>query len=278
MKNQYAYLTAKERTTPSLPARMLYERGLIQGRTLDFGCGFGKDVAFLKGKQIDIEGFDPYYFPDYPMGKFDTILCFYVLNVLFPEEQKQVLMEVSNLLKPTGKAYFVVRRDIYKDGFRTHHVHAKPTYQCAVQLPYQSIFLNENTEFYQYQHFTQITHKQANCAFCKPNQKLEILAETPLSYAIFDGYPITKGHSLVIPKRHVADYFDLDFEEQKDMMELTNFVYQQLKTKFQTNDFTIGINIGKNAGQKMPHTTLHLIPRYEGDCKNPSGGVRNILK
>lgn len=278
MTNQYAYLTAKERTAPSLPARMLYERGLIKGKTLDFGCGFGKDVTFLKTKGIEIQGFDPHYFPNYPIEKFDTVLCFYVLNVLFPEEQKQVLMQVSNLLKPTGKAYFAVRRDIYKDGFRSHHVHVKPTYQCAVKLPYLSIFLNENTEFYEYQHFTQIVHNQTTCAFCNSNKKLEVLTETPLSYAVFDGYPVAKGHSLIIPKRHVANYFDLGFEEQKDMIEVANFVQQQLKLKYQTNDFTVGINIGKNAGQKMPHTSLHIIPRYAGDCKNPSGGVRNILK
>ncbi len=276
--NPNTHLTAKERSNPSLPVRVLYERRLIQGKILDFGCGFGKDVDFLRQKGFDVQGFDPYYSPIYPTEKFDTILCFYVLNVLFPEEQKQVLMQISSLLKPTGKAYFAVRRDIQKDGFRTHHVHGKPTYQCNVQLPYKSIFLNENTEFYEYQHFNQISDNQIFCAFCKPNKKLEIIAETPLSYAVLDGYPVAKGHSLIIPKHHIANYFDLDFEKQKDMMQMANFVQQQLRDKYQANDFTVGMNIGKNAGQKMPHTRLHIIPRYANDSKNPSGGIRNILR
>ena len=198
------HLTAKERSTPSLPVRMLYERKLIQGKVLDFGCGFGKDVDFLHQKGFDVQGFDPYYLPVYPTDKFDTILFFYVLNVLFPEEQNHVLMQISSLLKPTGKAYFAVRRDIQKDGFRTHQVHGKPTYQCFVKLPYTSIFLNENTEFYEYLHFNQRVDNQAKCPFCKPASRLHLLAETPLSYAVLDGYPVAKGHTLIVPKRHDA--------------------------------------------------------------------------
>ncbi len=157
--NPNTHLTAKERTTPSLPVRMLLDRKLIQGKVLDFGCGFGKDVNHLIVKGFDATGYDPHYYPEYPTQKFDTILCFYVLNVLFPEEQNRVLMQISNLLKPTGRAYFAVRRDIQRDGFRTHQVHGKPTYQCYVKLPYKSIFLNENTEFYEYQHWNQIADR-----------------------------------------------------------------------------------------------------------------------
>lgn len=276
--NPFSYLTAKERITPSLPARFLFERNLIQGKTLDFGCGFGKDVDFLYQKSINITGFDPYYFPQYPTDTYDTILCFYVLNVLFPEEQNLVLMQISSLLKPTGKAYFAVRRDIQKDGFRMHHLHGKPTYQCFVKLPYKSIFLNENTEFYEYQHYNQNTDNQSKCPFCKPHSRLHLLAETSLSYAVLDGYPITKGHTLIIPKRHVADYFELTFEEQQDLVQISNFVQKRIKANFQPDGFTMGMNINKSAGQKFPHASLHLIPRYTGDCKNPSGGIRNILK
>jgi ATP adenylyltransferase len=276
--NPNTHLTAKERTTPSLPVRMLLDRKLIQGKVLDFGCGFGKDVNHLIVKGFDATGYDPHYSPEYPTEKFDTIICFYVLNVLFPEEQNRVLMQISNLLKPTGRAYFAVRRDIQRDGFRTHQVHGKPTYQCYVKLPYKSIFLNENTEFYEYQHLNQVIVSESKCPFCKPNPKLELLAETPLSYAVLDGYPVAKGHALIIPKRHEATYFDLTFEEQKDLLQLSNYVQQQLKYKYKTEAFTVGINIGRNAGQRMDHTTIHLIPRYSGDCANPKGGIRNILK
>jgi ATP adenylyltransferase len=198
--------------------------------------------------------------------------------VLFPEEQNKVLMQVSSLLKPTGKAYFAVRRDIQKDGFRTHQVHGKPTYQCYVKLPYTSIFLNENTEFYEYQHWNQVVKGESKCPFCKPNPKLKLLAETPLSYAVLDGYPVAKGHALIVPKRHVANYFDLTFEEQKDLVQVSNFVQEILKTQYNTTDFTLGMNIGRLAGQRMDHATTHLIPRYAGDCANPKGGIRNIFK
>lgn len=278
MPNPNTHLTAKERTTPSLPLRMILERKLIQGKVLDFGCGFGKDVNHLIAKGFDATGYDPHFYPEFPTERFDTILCFYVLNVLFPEDQNRVLMQISNLLKPTGKAYFAVRRDIQKDGFRVHQVHGKPTYQCYVKLPYKSIYINENTEFYEYQHWNQVVTSESKCPFCKPNSKLELLGETPLSYAVLDGYPIAKGHSLVIPKRHEANYFDLTLEEQKDLLQLSNYVQQQLKHKYETEDFTVGINIGRNAGQRMDHATIHLIPRYLNDCANPKGGIRNVLK
>ncbi|TNF41427.1 MAG: methyltransferase domain-containing protein, partial [Cytophagales bacterium] len=104
--NQFSHLTAKERESLSFPARMVKEKGLLAGEILDFGCGFGKDVEILKSQGFRIEGYDKHYFPRFPEKRFDTILCFYVLNVLLPEEQALVLMEVSSLLKPSGKAYF----------------------------------------------------------------------------------------------------------------------------------------------------------------------------
>ncbi|MCA9982497.1 MAG: methyltransferase domain-containing protein, partial [Anaerolineales bacterium] len=80
------------------------------GRTLDFGCGLGADVAFLAAQGVDITGYDPHYAPTYPTEQFDTIMCHYVLNVLLPEEQAYVLMAISELLKPSGRAFFTVRR------------------------------------------------------------------------------------------------------------------------------------------------------------------------
>lgn len=139
-------------------------------------------------------------------------------------------------------------------------------------------FLNDNTEFYEYRPINQIADNQSKCPFCKPASRLQLLAETPLSYAVLDGYPVAKGHTLIIPKRHVADYFELTFEEQEDLVHLSAFVQKRIKADFQPDGFTTGMNIGKVAGQKFPHASLHLIPRYTGDCKNPSGGIRAILK
>lgn len=90
-RNPNAHLTAKERGRPSYPTRRLLAMRRIEGRVLDFGCGYGADVDFLRDKGFDVTGYDPHHAPAYPEGTFDTILCHYVLNVLFPKEQSRVL-------------------------------------------------------------------------------------------------------------------------------------------------------------------------------------------
>ena len=212
--NQFSHLTAKERDILSFPARIIKERDLLVGEVLDFGCGFGKDVEILGSQGFKIEGYDKHYFPHFPRKKFDTILCFYVLNVLLPEEQAKVLLEISSLLKPRGKAYFAVRRDLLYEGYRTHKIHQKPTYQTQVVLPFRSIFKNENVEVYEYQHYNQIQKADPACPFCNPESNLELILESAQAYSIFDKFPVNPGHSLIIPKRHISDYFELSFREQ----------------------------------------------------------------
>lgn len=277
-QNPNSPLTAKQRDTPSLPVRMLHERRLIQGSVLDYGCGYGRDVEFLQAKGFDVQGYDPHHWPEAPTRKFDTILCSYVLNVLLPDEQTAVLMDVARLLKPTGKAYFAVRRDIRHDGFRNHYLYGKPVYQCAVTLPFKSIFLNENTEFYEYQPYPQLAHPATGCPFCSPNPKLRLLTETTRSYAVLDGYPVSKGHALILPKAHVANFFDLSLTEQNDCWLLAGHAQRMMSKRYAPAGFTVGLNIGAAAGQRMDHASIHVIPRYVGDVKNPAGGVRNILK
>ena len=142
------HLTAKERTSISFPTRWLKRNNLLQGEILDFGCGFGFDTDQLQKEGYNIVGYDNYYRPKYPAKNFDTIICNYVLNVLEPEEQAEVLMSVSELLKPTGTAYFTVRRDLKSEGFRSHFVHKQPTYQCNVVLPCKSLAKNQGFEIY----------------------------------------------------------------------------------------------------------------------------------
>ncbi len=246
-KNPLSHETVKAREHPSFPVKQLLKSGCIIGRVLDFGSGLGVDIDFLKTKNIDITAYDPHYAPEYPQGKFDTILCNYVLNVLLPEEQAHVLMEIAALLQPNGKAYFTVRRDIKKSGFLFNK-----TYQCNVVLPFKSWLTAEHCEIYEYQHYNQILKNiNTDCPFCTPESDKTLLAETATAYALKN-----ENGVLIIPKRHTANYFDLTMREQTACWLMVNFVKQQLSDLYQTNDFNIAINVGETAGQTVPHVCI----------------------
>jgi ATP adenylyltransferase len=275
--NPYSHITAKERDTPSFPTKWLLKNGFLSGKILDFGCGFGIDVKFLLENKLEVSGYDKFYFKDYPENeKFDSIVCNYVLNVLMPEEQADVLMQVSELLKPDGKAYFTVRRDLTYEGFRTHKLHKVPTYQCNVILPYKSIFKNDSCEIYEFQHFN-YSIKKDSCPFCSPAKQRPIVTETATAYAIYDKYPVSPGHALIIPKRHTKNYFELNHKEQFALWLVVNRMKQIVEKEFKPDGFNIGFNTNEAAGQTVFHTHIHLIPRYKGDVKNPRGGVRNVV-
>ena len=277
-KNPNSHLTIKDRKYPSYPVKQLLLMKQIRGRVLDFGCGLGTDVTFLRKNGFDATGYDPYYVPEIPLGKFDTILCNYVLNVLLPEEQVQVLMAVAELLKPDGKAYFTVRRDIQRNGFRQHTKLGVEVYQCNVALPYKSILRVEHCEIYEYQHFNRIKKADHNnCPFCTPDLERELVTESATVYAILDKYPVAQGHTLIIPKQHLADYFDLSDRSKQACWLVVDRVKMLLEQRFQPDGFNVGINIGQPAGQTIPHVHVHLIPRYRGDVENPTGGVRGII-
>lgn len=277
LKNQFSHLTAIERIHLSFPAQFLLSKNQLQGKILDFGCGLGNDVKLLGQKGFNIKGYDPYHFPQYPTEKFDTIICFYVLNVLFPEEQANVLMEVSHLLKPGGKAYYAVRRDIKKEGFREHYIHKKPTYQCIVKLPFQSIHLDEYCEIYEYSHYNFQKNSCNHCIFCNPYKNLKLITESATAYAMYDGYPASKGHALIVPKRHIANYFELPFKEQSACWFMVNKVQEILSKEFNPDGFNVGMNINRAAGQTQMHASIHIIPRYSGDALRSKGGIRNVI-
>ncbi len=277
-QNTNSHLTAIERTSLSYPARIVLNQKKIIGKVLDFGCGIGKDVELLKAKGIDIVGYDPFYFPKFPIEKFDTILCFYVLNVLLPEEQAEVLMHVSNLLKPNGKAYFAVRRDIQYEGFRIHKVHKKETYQCLIKLAYSSIYKNENCEIYEYEHYTTLNKGNVDLSpFLIGDETRELIVETATVFSFYDKFPVSKGHSLIVPKRLVSNYFDLTLKEQTACWIVANKVKSILQKKFNPDGFNIGININAEAGQTIWHSHIHIIPRYKDDVENPRGGIRGVI-
>lgn len=276
--NANSHLTAIERTSISYPARILLNQKKIKGKVLDFGCGIGKDVELLAAKGYDIKGYDPFYFPEFPTEKFDTILCFYVLNVLLPEEQAAVLMNVSNLLKPNGKAYFAVRRDIQYEGFRNHKIHKKETYQCIIKLAYLSIYKNENSEIYEYEHYTTLHRGAVELSpFLIGEEPRELIIETATVFAFYDKFPVSKGHSLIVPKRLVPNYFDLTLKEQTACWIAANKVKTLLQEKYNPDGFNVGININEDAGQTILHCHIHIIPRYKGDVENPRGGIRGVI-
>ena len=114
------------------------------------------------------------------------------------------------------------------------------------------------------------------CPFCTlPAER--IVSETQSAIVIRDGFPITPGHTLVIPRRHVGSFFELTSEEHKEMFVLLTQAKAELDKEFQPDAYNIGINDGEAAGQTVPHLHMHLIPRYNGDRTDPRGGVRWII-
>ena len=117
----------------------------------------------------------------------------------------------------------------------------------------------------------------ANCPFCHLSQKVEIISENDICVAFFDGYPVSLGHTLIIPRRHVASYFDLTDDERESINQMLFIVKQKLDERFHPDGYNIGINVGEHAGQSIFHCHIHLIPRYKGDVPNPKGGVRGVI-
>src|SRR6185369_6374708 len=119
-------------------------------------------------------------------------------------------------------------------------------------------------------------HTQPNCPFCNQDNPKIVLVNAH-AYAIFDGYPVSHGHSLVIPKRHIASFFEATREEQSALLDLLAEMQQILMKEHNPDGFNIGINVGEAAGQTVMHLHIHLIPRYAGDQPDPRGGVRWIF-
>jgi diadenosine tetraphosphate (Ap4A) HIT family hydrolase len=113
------------------------------------------------------------------------------------------------------------------------------------------------------------------CVFCHPDRS--ILAETKLSFALPDSFPVSKGHTLVIPKRHVVSLWQMTDEEYTDAFNLVKQVKEILQGQFEPQGFNVGVNCGEAAGQSVLHAHIHIIPRYIGDVPHPRGGVRNII-
>lgn len=136
MENK-SWLTAIKRNRASAPLTWLMRHNLIHGRVLDVGCGYGQDVLELQQLGYECEGYDPYYFPIPPEGKFDTVLCTYVLNVLQPQERLVPMVFIRHYLALNGAAYITVRRDIKQPTFTNNN-----TFQDNVELDCPIIYQN----------------------------------------------------------------------------------------------------------------------------------------
>ena len=115
------------------------------------------------------------------------------------------------------------------------------------------------------------------CLFCNIKES-GLAKENNLAYASYDSFPVTDKHCLIIPKRHVKDYFDLTNEEIVACNRLIKIIKNEIELKDPTvKGFNIGTNAGVIAGQSILHCHMHLIPRREGDVNNPQGGVRSVI-
>ena len=115
------------------------------------------------------------------------------------------------------------------------------------------------------------------CLFCNIKES-GLAKENNLAYASYDTYPVTEGHCLIIPKRHVKDYFDLSTEEIIACNDLIKEIKNEIIEKDSSvKGFNVGSNAGKISGQSILHCHIHLIPRRVGDVENPQGGVRSVI-
>jgi len=115
-----------------------------------------------------------------------------------------------------------------------------------------------------------------DCPFCRPAVgRLFHLGESVLG--IWDGYPVSPGHALLVPKRHFADWFEATGEEQRELIAAIEVARAAIERDHQPHGFNIGVNVGAAAGQTVPHLHVHVIPRYEGDMADPTGGVRGVI-
>ena len=114
------------------------------------------------------------------------------------------------------------------------------------------------------------------CPFCDPDPA-RLFLERTLVLGLHDGYPVSPGHALLIPRRHVATWFDATREEQLALLEAIDEAKAIIDAKHSPAGYNIGVNIGREAGQTVFHLHVHLIPRYEGDVPDPRGGVRYVI-
>lgn len=112
------------------------------------------------------------------------------------------------------------------------------------------------------------------CTFCNIDDR-KVEHQSITCFAMWDKYPVSKGHTLVIPLEH-GQYFDLPNQSKRDLWVMVEIVKESLDLLYEPDGYNIGMNVGVAAGQTVMHTHIHVIPRYTGDMKDPQGGVRGV--
>jgi diadenosine tetraphosphate (Ap4A) HIT family hydrolase len=115
---------------------------------------------------------------------------------------------------------------------------------------------------------------RSSCELCTPS---DVYLANEHGYVRPDNRPLSRGHTLVVPRRHVADFFEMTSDEQSAVLELLNEARRRVEREFAPDGYNIGVNVGAAAGQSRMHVHVHLIPRYEGDVPDPTGGIRCVL-
>ena len=115
-----------------------------------------------------------------------------------------------------------------------------------------------------------------NCPFCRYTPS-SLWSESSSAIALWDGFPVSEGHTLVAPRRHVVSLFDLPVSDLASVWEFVALVRAELARRFGIESFNIGLNEGRAAGQTVMHAHIHIIPRREGDVSDPRGGLRRVI-
>lgn len=115
-----------------------------------------------------------------------------------------------------------------------------------------------------------------NCIFCNIDEESKVLKNRDW-FAIYDRFPVSNGHMLIIPCRHINSLEELYNSEKESFFEILNDTKLLLDSIYKPNGYNIGINLGKEAGQTIMHMHIHVIPRYKGDIENPEGGIRGVI-
>jgi diadenosine tetraphosphate (Ap4A) HIT family hydrolase len=113
-----------------------------------------------------------------------------------------------------------------------------------------------------------------SCELCKLDM---LVLEDELAYVRFDNNSLSRGHVLVVPRRHVASFFDMTAQEKASVIELLDRAKAHIEVQFRPDGYNIGVNVGRAGGQSRMHVHVHLIPRYTGDVADPRGGIRCVL-